>query len=124
MRQLNPIEHADMIRLTVAIVGYGSHGTLKILLGEMLKTKCNKNINHIAPLLLTCRPSNPKYHMAQEEVEHHNLMVNIRNLARTAITDSPRVPPTKTKRPTSTKTSVWTSRTVRPDKSTVSSNST
>jgi hypothetical protein len=86
MEQLNPIEHANVIRLTVAIVGYGNHGILNILLGEVLRKKCKSNIKNIASLRLTCRPSNAKYHMVQEEVQHHGLMVNIRNLARTAIT--------------------------------------
>ena len=84
--QLNEVEHVNVIRLTIAMFGFGNHPPLNIMLGKALKSRCTKNINHIAGLRLTSRKSNLKYHMVQEEVEHHDLMLNIRNMARVSIT--------------------------------------
>jgi hypothetical protein len=39
-------QHANVIRLVIAIFGYGNHEILNLLLGEALKTKCNKNTYH------------------------------------------------------------------------------
>jgi hypothetical protein len=84
--QLNEVEQNNVIRLIVAIFGFGNHPPLNIMLGEALKNRCNKTINHIAGLRLSSRDSNLKYHMVQVEVEQHDLMVNIRNMARVSIT--------------------------------------
>ena len=78
--QLTAKQHQNVIRLTIALAGYGNHHILNNLLGEELKNKCNKNINTITSQRLTSRDSNLKYHMVQEEVEHYDLMVNMRNL--------------------------------------------
>jgi hypothetical protein len=44
--ELTDKQHANVIRLVVAIFGYGNHEILNLLLGEALKTKCNKNTYH------------------------------------------------------------------------------
>jgi hypothetical protein len=83
---IHQVEHVNFIRLTTAIFGYGNHSPLNLLVSEALKTRGNKNIHRIASFRLTSHKSNPKYHMVQEEVEHYDLMVNIRNLARVSLT--------------------------------------
>jgi hypothetical protein len=57
--QLTEVEHINVIRSTIAIFCYGNHSPLNLLLGEALKTRCNKNIHHIASLSLTSPKSNP-----------------------------------------------------------------
>jgi hypothetical protein len=82
---LTPTQQANTIRLIVATFGYGSQEVIGGILGQELKDKCKTAVSNAASQRLKARPSNPMYHMIQEEVENYNLGVHIRNMARVAV---------------------------------------
>lgn len=82
---LTPTQQANAIRLIVATFGYGSQEVIGGILGEEVKDKCKTTVSNAASQRLKARPSNPMYHMIQEEVENYNLGVHIRNMARVAV---------------------------------------
>jgi hypothetical protein len=82
---LNPTQQANAIRLIVATFGYGSQEVIGGILGQEVKDKCKTAVSNAASQRLKARPSNPMYHMIQEEVENYNLGVHIRSMARVAV---------------------------------------
>jgi len=83
-RDLTDTQQRNTLRLISLVWGYNSSQVIRSILGIELPRKRTTYLSSVLRARLGALPSNPIYHMVQENVESYDLGVNIRNLARTA----------------------------------------
>ena len=83
-RDLTETQQRNTLRLISLVWGYSSSQVIRSILGTELPRNHTTYLSSVLRARLGALPSNPIFHMVQENVESYDLGVNIRNLARTA----------------------------------------